>query len=525
MTSNRSFRRTWLAAIAALAVLGLLGAPPALSAPAEPGDTGAGGKVFAPKLTRPGPVDVPGKGTQPAPFTTPLKPTATTALPGSEKTRANALAPGKTVGAGPSLRRVDGADEPTQWYCEERINKSTSLNADPDNYSATVQYTAQLGCNFYLDYAYGVAGIFDRSRYWDGDLLNVGTPFEFYQWYSGQSSGGLQIPGDWYEGGRQVEVVFEVYLLAPYGVYWGACNPLPGLRYLLCDGLGTDLLHVVVGTGTFDTGLAPPVHRYTALGDSYSSGTGAFPYLGGGNPPSCRRSNSTYGYDIAGDGFYGLPIDRPDLKACHGGRIDDIYRAQNPLTEFAQIEYVKPYTRFVTVSIGGNDLGFATKLRDCALSDCADGGPLVTPAELSATQSRLTALYRDVRSRMRSDGYLVVLSYPAFLPNPDDPVDPEPSVGRCPATNSQITSAELRVIYQATVQARDMIASAVAATGDPRVLFVDVLDVFRAHRVCSADPWSNGVEALDPEDSFHPNARGYQAVADRLRTALGLTPY
>ncbi|WP_275409113.1 hypothetical protein [Paractinoplanes brasiliensis] len=31
-----------------------------------------------------------------------------------------------------------------------------------------------------------------------------------------------------------------------------------------------------------------------------------------------------------------------------------------------------------------------------------------------------------------------------------------------------------------------------------------------------------GLEALDPEDSFHPNTRGYQAVSDRLRSALGL---
>ncbi|MEU8612289.1 SGNH/GDSL hydrolase family protein [Actinoplanes sp. NPDC048791] len=511
--------RLWLAAGAVLAVLA--GSTPALAAPAEPRDTRTRQEAFDPHPALPGPVKIPGKGVRPAPFTTPLKPTRATALPGSEKTRANALAPDRAAAAGPSLRRVAGADEPSQLYCEEQISQSTSVNADADNYSATTQYLGRLGCNFYLDYAYGVAGIVDRSPSWDGDLLHVGTPFEFYRSYAGASAGGLRIPGDYYDGGRQIEVVFEVYLLAPYGVSWGACNPLPGLRYLLCDGLGTDLLHVVVGTGSFNTGLNPPVHRYTALGDSYSSGTGAFPYLGGADPASCRRSNATYGFDIAGDGFQGLPIDRPNLKACHAARINDIYQAQNPVSESAQLEYVKPYTRFATVTIGGNDLGFGPKLRNCVVSDCS-GAPLVTSAELSATQSRLTGVYRDIRSRMRADGYLVVLSYPAFLPNPDDPADPQPSVSRCPATNSQITSAELRLIHQGTAQARDMIANAVAATGDPRVLFVDVFDAFRAHRVCSGDPWSNGVEALDPEDSFHPNARGYQAVGDRLRSALGL---
>jgi hypothetical protein len=192
----------------------------------------------------------------------------------------------------------------------------------------------------------------DEDGY-DGTLLYVGTPFSFSGYYYGASAGALRIPGDSYDGGRQVEIIFELYLLAPSGLIWGACGPLPGLRYLACDGLGTDLLHIVVGTGVLGTGLAAPVIRYVALGDSYSSGTGTGSYYGDGT--SCRRSPLTYSNLIAGKILGGLPIDVPTIKACHGARISDLY-----VTQVGWLNSNR--TRLVTVSIGGNDLGFATTL-------------------------------------------------------------------------------------------------------------------------------------------------------------------
>ena len=63
--------------------------------------------------------------------------------------------------------------------------------------------------------------------------------------------------------------------------------------YYACDGLYTDTLHLLLGTGSFSTLLNRPVIRYTALGDSYSAGTGA----GSSNylfPAECRRTNTAY---------------------------------------------------------------------------------------------------------------------------------------------------------------------------------------------------------------------------------------
>ena len=265
---------------------------------------------------------------------------------------------------------------------------------------------------------------------------------------------------------------------------------------------------------------AAAVIEYVALGDSYSSGTGASSYLGDGSP-WCRRSNQTYSYQIVGAVLDGAQIAEPDLKACHSAEIGDFYDWQY-LIEPPQLAYLSPQSTYlVTATIGGNDLGFAPKIAFCVLANCA-GPPLVTPGELQATRSRLIQLYRDVRSRMRPDGLLAVLSYPAFLPNPDDPVDAQPSLQRCLLEWLNLSTAELRALYQATAQVSAMIADAVAATGDPRVRFVDVLDSFRGHRVCSAQPWSHGVDLNVPE-SFHPKDPGYQAMAGQLAATLGLT--
>jgi hypothetical protein len=51
--------------------------------------------------------------------------------------------------------------------------------------------------------------------------------------------------------------------LAP-GFVWDGCFPIPGLRYIQpCEGVGTNFLHAVVGTGSYATGLSAPCRNST----------------------------------------------------------------------------------------------------------------------------------------------------------------------------------------------------------------------------------------------------------------------
>ncbi|MFD0743222.1 GDSL-type esterase/lipase family protein [Phytohabitans flavus] len=373
--------------LAAVVVIGglLVSAQPALAGTPAAGDGAAAlpaarGEGWQPEIQTPDPVTLPRTTKEITPFATPLSPTQPKALSGATK------GPGATLkadgAARAAIRRADmptlrGAspqagpdDPPTGLYCTEAITRSTSVSGTPNqtNYAASVSYLAEFGCNFWLDAAYIATGVIDRGRF-DGQLLYTSAPRSYGQTYYGASSGGVGIPAELFDGGRNVEIAFELYLLAPIGVYWGGCFPIPGLRYLLCEGLGTDLLHIVVGTGPFGTGLQPPVIRHVALGDSYSSGTGAPPY----SDALCRRSPATFSNLITGTLLPGLPVDRPTLAACHGAKTIDLYASQHPGVP-PQLDAIQPHTRLVTLTIGGNDLGFAAKLTGCYLgADCSGG--------------------------------------------------------------------------------------------------------------------------------------------------------
>ena len=88
---------------------------------------------------------------------------------------------------------------------------------------------------------------------------------------------------------------------------------------------------------------------YAALGDSYSSGVGAGAYLGGSD---CRRSANAYPARVASR--LGA---RLTFAACSGARVSDVV---------GQLGRVGAETRYVTVSAGGNDAGFADVLLECA---------------------------------------------------------------------------------------------------------------------------------------------------------------
>ncbi|MEJ3750808.1 SGNH/GDSL hydrolase family protein [Actinomycetes bacterium KLBMP 9797] len=533
MTTSRkrwSRRRPGVAAAVAAVLCGVLVSAQPVQAtpitPAAPPITPAGKAdpakrpdgVFDPEVRRPQSKVLPGNGKKVAPLTSKLEPTEPKALPGAEKASGTGLAfPG---GAGTNSAAAD-------YTCTPSIYGSTTVGNDGTigPYSDTF-YTADVQCNFYLEGIYGVSAAVDWSPYYEGEIGYVGTEFAVSGSY-GASQGAFEVQGDRYDGGRQVEVILELYLVA--SAPWAGCFPIPGLRYLLCEGLGTLQLHVVLGTGAFSTGLAPPVIRHVALGDSYSSGNGTPTNVDAGSAPDCRRSTSTYSYQLTsgllplGDRGQYLPIDTPTLRACSGARLEHMYNPQ-PQSGSAQLDWVNLYrTRLVTLTIGGNDAGFTDRLTTCFTGYCADA-PLLNPADLVALQDRLWSLYQTIISRMRPDGRVVVLGYPAVLPNPDDSGDFQRDSGNCGIVNTFLSNEELRRIYEAAVQVNNVVANAVFLAGDSRIQFVNTRDAFRGHRVCAPANllYAAGITFPTTSDTFHPNGAGYAEMARQIRAQIGV---
>jgi lysophospholipase L1-like esterase len=131
----------------------------------------------------------------------------------------------------------------------------------------------------------------------------------------------------------------------------------------------------VDGLSVAGTVVAPgPASQYVALGDSYSAGEGDGDY--GWNSdllvPNnvCHRSIHAYGPLLAADPALGLGA--VNFGACSGAVTADLEGPNhegnlgtdgNP--EAAQLSHLSADTTAVTLTIGGNDLGFGDALRQC----------------------------------------------------------------------------------------------------------------------------------------------------------------
>ena len=101
-----------------------------------------------------------------------------------------------------------------------------------------------------------------------------------------------------------------------------------------------------------------------ALGDSFSSGEGAPPY--DANPKGCNRANAGWArrlhHDVAAVGSL-------DLRACSGATVKDVLSTTGQVGAVAQLPSTPdPSVTLVTITVGGNDVGFGAIVATCSLS-------------------------------------------------------------------------------------------------------------------------------------------------------------
>ena len=146
--------------------------------------------------------------------------------------------------------------------------------------------------------------------------------------------------------------------------------------------------------------------EYVALGDSYSSGTGTGEYY---NEP-CKRSNRSFAQIIDRE----RPNTKVVLAACSGAETGDVLRNQ--------LGALGATTRWVTITIGGNDAGFARVVAECAKPRWAGRcGERITEARhfiKRALPERLTSVYEAI-GRQAPNATAVVLSYPRLFKGED----------------------------------------------------------------------------------------------------------
>ncbi|MFP5318959.1 MAG: SGNH/GDSL hydrolase family protein [Acidimicrobiia bacterium] len=248
---------------------------------------------------------------------------------------------------------------------------------------------------------------------------------------------------------------------------------------------------------TSTTALQPL--RYVSLGDSYSAGGG----LVGAVEP-CGRAPGAYPGLVAR-----RVLGEASFHACDGATTADVLDREQHAGEGRQIDDVPVDADVVTLSIGGNDIGFGPVITECVVGSqsCVRFDRQVT-ALLGALGPRLTRLYRSVRERAPA-AEVLVLGYPRLVPDPD-----QSGLDVC----AGLTAEEARWVRQKGEELDGVVRGASEAAG---VRFLDAAAAFAGHEACTAQPWMAGVSLATAVSSFHPNAVGHEQLAGLVLRALG----
>jgi lysophospholipase L1-like esterase len=251
--------------------------------------------------------------------------------------------------------------------------------------------------------------------------------------------------------------------------------------------------------------------NYVSLGDSYVAGPLIpIPVL----PLGCLKSSNNY--PRLAQSRIGLPLRDP---SCSGARTTHMSGSQgitggsNP----PQFNSLAADTRVVSLTIGGNDIGFSEIAQSCITANpfgqpCRNryivNGRDTVSDRINATSPLVDAVLDGIRAR--SPGARVfVVNYPALFPETGSGCFPQMPI----AWNDV---SYLRAKQQ---QLNAMIASQAAANG---ARLVNWYAAGIGHDACrgSSTRW---VEPLIPDNiaaSLHPNQRGMQGAADALAAAV-----
>lgn len=277
------------------------------------------------------------------------------------------------------------------------------------------------------------------------------------------------------------------------------------MRLTLCIALSL-LACAALPVAAADAIAGAPV-QYAALGDSYSSGEGNGPFDG----PCHRALQQDSAYPRMLPSLVGY-LAAPAFHACTSATIADVWQRPQPRrgAQGIQVQYLDASTELVTLTIGGNDLGFSSIVKRCLLpGDCSDGDFAERiEAGLGTIQAELTDVYQRVRARMDPDGFLVVGGYPHLFRS-----------GREADCKRFISSGEAAWINSLVDRGNSRIAAAVRATrqGSGNVAYVAVDERFAGHELCTEDAWLYGIKLTLGDGlikgSYHPTKSGQRAYA------------
>ena len=311
-----------------------------------------------------------------------------------------------------------------------------------------------------------------------------------------------------------------------------------------------------------------------SFGDSYASGEGIEPFYGQDKPLSQRvydqdwlahRSSLSWPALIRVPGYSGTMSNYrrtgPStagvqwyFAAASGAVTSDVYLGtQNkkanktewvtkwfiptPVKYTSSVDLPKQISVFnqvrgsvdyVTMSIGGNDVGFVNIITECATGSTYLGTSSLNDklnavwSRMETTKQNLKKTYQSIENQAGPQAAILITGYPKLLDKS--------------GKGFLISQEEATTVNYNVTRFNNTIASVVneCRNNGMNIHFVSVeeaFDVDGGHQAFSSDPWINGIILLakdqDIDDSslvsaysMHPNARGAQAYAQCVNAKI-----
>ncbi|MFD3309083.1 SGNH/GDSL hydrolase family protein [Streptomyces sp. NPDC058694] len=255
--------------------------------------------------------------------------------------------------------------------------------------------------------------------------------------------------------------------------------------------------------------------NYVALGDSYASGPGIPTQV----DAACARSDRNHPSLLAAARNWQLT----DVS-CSGATTTALAGPQG--SQPPQLDALGADTDVVTLTIGGNDIGFSRNLATCAGLTSKDptgnpcqafftsGGTDQLEQRVNDTAPKIAAALDAVRQRAPHAKVLVV-GYPDLFP--DDGVG-------CTGSAVPLAAGDFAYLRDTEKKLNAMLASQASANGAG---YVDTYTPTVGHDMCkpAGERWIEPLVPEGPAAPAHPNAQGQQAMAATVERALHCRVY